>query len=364
MSVRSFLGVALILAAVSGCSEQAPMERAEEFFRAGQWDQAIAACHKELADNPTNHTAHTIAGRSYAGRGEFDKAITEYDAAIRIAPEDPEAYHNRAIAYREQGDNQRASDDFRKARELDPAYATAYLYSPRMDPMAHVDAGAKDAKAEAAEEELPAEEDGLSLYSPESTPSTKQASSDSAAKQEEVLSDKRAKDLLEEPLDTRTQTEKLFGNIDVQAAPRPTKKSAKKPPTRFARLDEDEPKDEEQPARRESRPAKRERRAKPPSIGELNARALEQQRYAASINAGAGQDNLGGRPAAQGAGAPYSGVVSGPFPQQKMRPTGQQSGFDVLEPRTGYRAPYSALPHISSPGDPVYTPVVPPLVIP
>ena len=62
--------------------------------------------------------AHYSRGLAYLKKGEFDRAITDFDEAIRLNPEDGEAYHNRGVAHGKKGELARAEADFAKAKEL------------------------------------------------------------------------------------------------------------------------------------------------------------------------------------------------------------------------------------------------------
>ena len=61
-----------------------------------------------------------MRGFAYAFRREFDKAIADYNAAIRLNPASGVAYYNRALAYDALGNVEQAiiDADFSRAREL------------------------------------------------------------------------------------------------------------------------------------------------------------------------------------------------------------------------------------------------------
>lgn len=54
--------------------------------------------------------------------GWYQKAIVDYDEAIRLKPEFPEAYNNRGVAKRDLGQYQEAIADYDKAIELKPEF--------------------------------------------------------------------------------------------------------------------------------------------------------------------------------------------------------------------------------------------------
>ena len=66
-------------------------------------------------------------GVAYRDKGDPDRAIADYDAAIRIAPKFAVAFSNRCNVYGARGDNDRAIADCSEAIRLDPKSTLAYL---------------------------------------------------------------------------------------------------------------------------------------------------------------------------------------------------------------------------------------------
>ncbi len=73
--------------------------------------------------------AYSNRGLAYGDKGEYDRAITDYDKAIALNPEDAVAYYNRGVAYEELGNKQQAATDYQKALSLRPGdkYVTVGL---------------------------------------------------------------------------------------------------------------------------------------------------------------------------------------------------------------------------------------------
>jgi tetratricopeptide (TPR) repeat protein len=59
-------------------------------------------------------------GVAYAKKGDFDRAITEYNEAIRLDPKNAGAFFSRGVAYAEKGDRDLAIADSSEAIRLNP----------------------------------------------------------------------------------------------------------------------------------------------------------------------------------------------------------------------------------------------------
>ena len=128
-----FLLVLLLLAGMAGparadCVDVA--EAARDAQSRGQFDEAIRLYGQAIAagglsaDNLA--TIYNNRGIAYWSKGDFDKAIADYDAAIRIRPNYVAAYHNRAMANNDKGRSDQAIADYDTAIRLQPDDAFAY----------------------------------------------------------------------------------------------------------------------------------------------------------------------------------------------------------------------------------------------
>ena len=64
-------------------------------------------------------------GRAWSDQGQYDKAIQDFDQAIRLDPHYPDAFNNRGIARGGKGEREKAIQDFDEAIRLDPNHAIA-----------------------------------------------------------------------------------------------------------------------------------------------------------------------------------------------------------------------------------------------
>jgi lipoprotein NlpI len=93
-------------------------------------DQRIARCTALLRSgtlSATKKAAYYNRGLAYYGRGQYDLAIADYTAALRMKRNDADAYYNRGIAYH-YGKRQYglAIADYTAAVRINPKYAEAY----------------------------------------------------------------------------------------------------------------------------------------------------------------------------------------------------------------------------------------------
>ncbi|MDH3715505.1 MAG: tetratricopeptide repeat protein [Gammaproteobacteria bacterium] len=71
-------------------------------------------------------TLYSARGRAYIGRGEFQRAVADLDAALRLNPLSANAYNSRGAVRHAQGEFELAVEDYGRAIELFPNYAEAH----------------------------------------------------------------------------------------------------------------------------------------------------------------------------------------------------------------------------------------------
>jgi tetratricopeptide (TPR) repeat protein len=113
-TVLFFLAVIACLLA-SGCAQQArPPSR-------GQPAKPLTATTTATAEEWFDR-----ANESYK-KGDYDKAIAEYGKVLEAAPQQTDAYFNRGNTWADKGDYDRAIADYGKASEIIPQFADAYF---------------------------------------------------------------------------------------------------------------------------------------------------------------------------------------------------------------------------------------------
>jgi lipoprotein NlpI len=100
--------------------------RGTAYGRKGQLDRAIEDFDWAIRLNPNYAEAFNYRGANYARKGQLDRAIGDFDKAIRLNPNYAQAFNNRGTAYRRKGQLDRAIEDLDQAIRLNPNYAQAF----------------------------------------------------------------------------------------------------------------------------------------------------------------------------------------------------------------------------------------------
>ena len=87
----------------------------------------IDACTKIIESNKSDFNALANRGVGFRVRGEYDRAIADFDAAVRINPDIAGLYLERALAYDARGEHLLAIGDFGEAIQRNPAMVQAHF---------------------------------------------------------------------------------------------------------------------------------------------------------------------------------------------------------------------------------------------
>jgi tetratricopeptide (TPR) repeat protein len=107
------------------------------YNRTQKYDLALPDCNQAITLGPSANTLnatgqeklsndrsksdyYTQRGVAYHGRQEIDRAISDYSEALRLYPKNVVALNNRARAYDDKGDGDRAKADRDAAKRLAP----------------------------------------------------------------------------------------------------------------------------------------------------------------------------------------------------------------------------------------------------
>ena len=89
----------------------------------GEYDKAIADFTAAIGIDPKNATPYEGRAGIYAKSGQYDKAIADYTQALWIGPKRAEMYYDRGKVYRTKADWDNAIGDLAEAVRLEPKNA-------------------------------------------------------------------------------------------------------------------------------------------------------------------------------------------------------------------------------------------------
>ena len=125
---------------IQGCdavirwARESPRDAAAAFYNRGiayrnqgKLDRAIEDYDQALKLWPAFADAWNDRGVAYRQRGDYARAIADFDEAIRLKPDDAAAWFNRAGAWSSLGRLDHAIADFDRVLQLHPADAEALL---------------------------------------------------------------------------------------------------------------------------------------------------------------------------------------------------------------------------------------------
>ncbi|HKP05154.1 MAG TPA: tetratricopeptide repeat protein [Chthoniobacterales bacterium] len=95
-----------------------------------RYDEAIDLCNKALEANPNNFQTSIILdirGSSYAGKGDWDRALRDYEEAVRLEPTNADALTNRGNAYAHKNELAKSTSDYNEAIRLNPKLFQAFV---------------------------------------------------------------------------------------------------------------------------------------------------------------------------------------------------------------------------------------------
>ena len=95
-------------------------------------DQRMAGCTAVIDANRETPENRAIAfrgrGNAYVDKGQPERAIEDYDQALRLAPRAAGVFVNRGIAYATLRQYDRAIQDYDEALRMNPGFAEAYYF--------------------------------------------------------------------------------------------------------------------------------------------------------------------------------------------------------------------------------------------
>jgi len=123
------LALALVVAAAPPsrtAQVRADLTSARSHFAKSEFEAAIADLTAALKIDPKNPATLVDRGAVYDALGEYDLSLADYDRAAKLRPFWAAAIDNRGNAYAMRGDYDKSIADHTRALALDPTYSGGY----------------------------------------------------------------------------------------------------------------------------------------------------------------------------------------------------------------------------------------------
>lgn len=92
----------------------------QQAFRAGRYEEAVAAFRKAVEAAPDSVTARIDLGSALGQLGDSNAALAEFDKALELAPENPTALFNAGVLRKLRGDLEGALEHLKLAARIEP----------------------------------------------------------------------------------------------------------------------------------------------------------------------------------------------------------------------------------------------------
>ncbi len=119
-----------LLCLVSACARPNPDEmvvRARGFVNEGLYDDAIKLCNEQLEKFPDCAGLYLARGHAYYQKNETALAAADFEKAVELDPNDPEAHHCCGVVHFKDGLVDQAIQDYTNAIELSSGFCDAYF---------------------------------------------------------------------------------------------------------------------------------------------------------------------------------------------------------------------------------------------
>lgn len=123
------VAVLLALSVLSGCGSASVSPEVALQQREAASGQAnnIESLTEIIEKNPQDANTLNLRGTAYGQIGDYRKAMDDFNAALKVKSNFPQAYANRALVFVKIEKLPRAIADYDRAIEINPDYAAAYV---------------------------------------------------------------------------------------------------------------------------------------------------------------------------------------------------------------------------------------------
>ena len=114
-----------LVALLAACFPQAAKAYDSADCRSSNPDLAITVCSaiidggKETKENIA--VAYRLRGIAYGKKGDFERAIKDFDMLVALYPKNANSYFRRAFAHEQSGNTKLAAADYRKVLSIRPS---------------------------------------------------------------------------------------------------------------------------------------------------------------------------------------------------------------------------------------------------
>ena len=102
------------------------IEEGNKFYVDGNFMNALSCYDEAINLDPNNYLAYSNRSVIFLDNSAFDKTIQDCDKAVKLNPDFVLSYYNRAVAYQGKQDFEKSIADYKKTLELDPNFAAVY----------------------------------------------------------------------------------------------------------------------------------------------------------------------------------------------------------------------------------------------
>lgn len=94
----------------------------------GNWDRGIQLLTRELENDPVNELASFYLAEAYAGKGQTEAALQQYEEALKLNPHDQQVIMKTVISYMNQGQWREAENHLLGHAERNPRDYASFYY--------------------------------------------------------------------------------------------------------------------------------------------------------------------------------------------------------------------------------------------
>src|SRR3984893_8292651 len=128
--MRNLLVAIVVLLLSAGPARAQWNDDAQKCAETPTADLALAHCTRAIQSGELSEPSMAVTlnnrGNAYQNKGDYVRAIADYDQAIKLNSDSAPIYNNRGRAHQHNGDYARAIQDYEQDIRLDPSSARAF----------------------------------------------------------------------------------------------------------------------------------------------------------------------------------------------------------------------------------------------